>query len=736
MNARLRLEDISHLPLPGTDVPAAISFAPGGEALTYLQSTDGSLVRSLWWHDLRSGERRVIAGPMPGTEREEAIGHEERLRRERTRTSELGVPEFAWAMRAARPTLIVPVGGRVLAGSGVDAQAAVDALAPLDGVGQVSCAILAPDGLRVAFVRGGDLWVALLDGGQSLRLTEDAEPGVFNGLAEFIAAEELGRYEGLWWSLDGTHLAFAHVDERSVPPFMISHLGADPPTHEEHRYPFAGGPNALVTLRLVAASGDPSVEVDLGMADGDYLARVVAEPSGGWLVAVLPRAQRTLRWLRVAPDGVATELWMEASEPWLNLDDHTRALADGSILRTTERTGFRHLELRRADGVDTRQLTAGEWMVTDVVHVDESRGEVLFIGTADGATQRHLYAASLDMPEPVTRPSRLTNEAGWHEVAVSADGNRWADTCSTLEHAPAVSVRYRDDREPISIHAPSFTAASLQRRPPELLTLRAADGTTPLDAAIYRPEEPAASPPPCVVWVYGGPHAQNVKRAWEMTVSPLRQYLAQSGVAVAVVDNRGSANRGLAFEAPLAGHFGGVEVADQAAAVRQLAEAGEIDISRVAITGGSYGGKMTLRCVIAEPSIFRAGVAVAPVTDQAGYDTAYTERYLGLPQDDPAAYERSSVLPQAAELGGSVLLIHGALDENVHLRHSIRLVAALHALDRDIELVILPNDRHRMRSASGVRTRDRRTVLHLLTELGVPLPDELAAAGTEAAATV
>jgi dipeptidyl-peptidase-4 len=225
-------------------------------------------------------------------------------------------------------------------------------------------------------------------------------------------------------------------------------------------------------------------------------------------------------------------------------------------------------------------------------------------------------------------------------------------------------------------------------------------------------------------------------RAWGMTVSPLRQYLAQCGVAVLVVDNRGAANRGLAFEAPLAGHFGGAEVADQAAAVRQLASAGEIDGSRVAITGGSYGGKMTLACVIDEPSIFRAGVAVAAVTDQAAYDTAYTERYLGKPQDDPAAYERSSVLPRAGRLEGSVLLIHGALDENVHLRHSIRLVAALQAAGKEIELVILPHDRHRVRSASGLMTRDRRTVLHLLTELGVPLPDELVESGTAAAAAV
>ncbi|HYN64398.1 MAG TPA: DPP IV N-terminal domain-containing protein [Candidatus Limnocylindrales bacterium] len=727
MDARLRLEDLWRLPLPGDDVPGAIAFTPDGNALTYLYSGAGSLVRSLWWHDLRTGERRVIAGPPPGTEREETLSHEERLRRERTRTSELGVTEFGWATHAQQPTLVVPIGGKVLVGLGADAAE----LRTLDGVDGASAVVGAPDGLHVAFVRDGDLWVSPVDGAPPRRLTSDAEPGVFNGLAEFIAAEELDRYEGLWWSLDGERLACAHVDERSVPPFAIAHLGADAPLHEEHRYPFAGGPNAHVTLRVAAIAGGQPAEIDLGMAEDDYLARVVADPSGGWLVAVLPRAQRSIRWLRVSAAGRAKELWTETAKPWINLDSHTRVLNDGSILRATERTGFRHLELRDADGSLRGALTDGEWMVTNVVHVDEQRREVLFMGTADGVLERHLYAAPLDVTQPTAEPQRLTDEAGWHEAVVSRDAARWADTWSTLERSPSVIVRQREGGEPAIVHEAELTTASPGRQPPDLLELVADDETTPLHVALYRPSSPAASPPPCVVWVYGGPHQQYVKRAWEMTVFPLRQYLAQCGVAVLVVDNRGSANRGLAFEAPIAGHFGGAEVADQAAAVQQLAATGEIDPSRVGITGGSYGGFMTLMAAIQRPDLFRAGVAVSPVTAQDGYDTAYTERYLGSPQDEPAAYARSSVLPRASELGGSVLLIHAAVDENVHLRHSVRLVAALQALGRDIELVILPEDRHRARSANGLRTRDRRTVLHLLRHLGVSLPAEVAGLGTD-----
>jgi dipeptidyl-peptidase-4 len=374
-------------------------------------------------------------------------------------------------------------------------------------------------------------------------------------------------------------------------------------------------------------------------------------------------------------------------------------------------------------------LTAGDWMVTQVVHVDERRGEVLFVGTADGALERHLYAVPLAASQPVARPTRLTNEPGWHDVVVSPDGGTWVHTWSTLDRAPEVVLHRRHSDAATIVHAAGETAASMGIQPPALFQLVAGDGSTMLHAALYRPTAPTSDPPPCIVWVYGGPHFQQVMRSWWRPGAQegLRHYLAQCGVAVLVVDNRGSANRGLAFERAIAGHFGSAEVADQVAAVQQLTAAGEIDGSRVAITGTSYGGFMTLMCLIQRPDVFRAGVAVAPVTDQTGYDTAYTERYLGDPNSDPAAYERSSPLPRAAELPETVLLIHGAIDENVHFRHSVRLLAALQAADRQVELVILPEDRHRPRTPDGIRTRDARTVTHLLTHLGVPLPEELAA---------
>lgn len=713
-----RLADLGRLPIPGTDGPASVRFTPDGTAITYLQAEPGSLVQSLWRHDLATGERTLLAGPPPGADDESRLSHREHLERERRRATALGVTEYAWLAGGSEPVLLVPMGGRALVRIGDGP------LEPVAGVEGADAVVGAPDGSHLAFVQSGDVWIAPVMGGEPRRLTEDAADGVFNGLAEYAAAEELGRFAGLWWSCDGSDLAFAHVDERAVPRFPIAHLGDARPFHEEHRYPFAGGPNATVSLRVAGLAEGVVRDVSLPMAPDDYLARVVPHPDGGWLAAVLPRDQRSLHWLRVTADADARLLWTETADPWINLDDDTTILPDGRILRSTERTGHRQLELRDPDGGFIDQLTAGAWSVTSVAHVDAEA--VAFHALADGPAEQHLYRVPLAAASPATRPERLTAEPGWHAATFADDGACWVDTWSSLEVAPRLVLHERGSADPGPTIVPATVGLQdLGLEPPELLEVVSADGTTPLQAALYRPAGAGAEPPPCVVWVYAGPHQRYVRREWAVTAHPLRQYLARSGVAVLVVDGRGSKERGLAFERAIRGHLGGAEVADQAAAVRQLAERGEIDVGRVAITGGSYGGFMTLRAMAAEPDLFRVGVAVAPVTDWDGYDTAYTERYLGTPAERPEAYVASSVLPQAGQLTGDLLLIHGAIDENVHLRHSMRLVAALQAAGRDVELVVLPGDRHKTRTAAGLATRDRRTVAHLLRGLGVPLPAEL-----------
>lgn len=710
---RRTLDDLERLTRGEADAPGSARFAPDGRSVTYLFSADGSLVRSLWRHDLETGERSLLAAPLEQTTDEESLSLDEKLERERTRTTELGVTAYAWAGDARRPALLVPQAGRLFIAVGSDPGSA---LRPIPGVDGAQAPLLSPDGTHVSYVLAGDLHVAGTHGGAPARVTDDAEPGVSNGLADYIAAEELDRFEGAWWSADSRSLAFEHADERGVPAVEVT-------AGELHHYPFAGGPNARVSLRVAPMDGSEAREVELGMRPDDYLAQVVAHPGGGWLAAVLPREQRSLDWHRVGADGSAEHLWTEEAAPWVNLDNLTRILPDGRILRGSERSGFRHLELRSPRGELDRILTAGDWVVTDVVAVSVARGEVLFVATRDGVTERHLYAVALDAPRPVDDPERLSREPGWHELHAQPDGERWIDTWSDLEQAPAVTVRSRDGVT-LPIHAPRTTAARERLEPPELVELLAADGTTPLHAAIYR-ARPArsAEPAPGVVWVYAGPHKQYVVRSWEATADPLRQYLAQCGATVVVIDSRGSDFRGVAFESVIEGRLGWNEVADQAAGVRQLIQRGVLRHGAVGIYGGSYGGFMTLMAMAREPELFGVGVAISSVTDWAEYDTAYTERYLGSPATNPEAYRRSSALARAAEVRGSLLLMHGTSDENVLMRNSTRLVDAFRSAGREVELVPLPGQRHRARG-EAIRVRDGRTAAHLLRGLGLPVPGE------------
>jgi dipeptidyl-peptidase-4 len=720
MTRRLTIEEVVRQPLPGMDAPTAVRFAGDSDLLLYLQHPADSPERALWRHDLTTGERLLLAGP---GEASAPLSREEELRRERLRERGGGVTSYQLSDDGR--TALVTLAGRLFRSSD---RMPVE---PILGVDGVQDARLSPDGRRIAYVRAGDVY-SFDDEAGPRRLTHDAEPGVTNGLAEYVAAEELDRHVGTWWSADGGALLVAHVDERRVPPYPLPHLAGEQLEIEEHRYPFAGGPNARVSLRLIELGdgvrhGEPR-NLDLGMADDEYLARVVPDPRGGWLVAVLPRAQRSLRWVRIGADGAVRGLWTEESEPWLNLDNATRVLRDGRVVRSTERSGWRHLELRDPDGGFERQLTAGEWVVTELVQVVERRpgeADLYFIGTRDGVLERHLYRVGLEGGEP----ERLTSEPGWHAAAVRSDGGAWVDTWSSLEHAPAVAVRFTHPAEgTITIHAPSATAASLELPAPRLWELCAADGTTTLHAALYQPADgtPESQPaPPAVVWVYGGPHSQKVANEWSLTVELHRQMLRQLGFAVIVVDNRGTSFRGRAFEAALAGQLGEVEIADQAAAVRQLAAERLLDVERVGITGGSYGGYLTLMALLREPELFRCGVAGAPVIDWHLYDTAYTERYLGRPEENPSGYAASSVLHGVAQLDRPVLVVHGLVDENVHFRHTARLLGALAEADRDVELLLFPEERHGERHPAARRQRQRRALAFFCRQLGRPLPPEL-----------
>ncbi|HZU74545.1 MAG TPA: DPP IV N-terminal domain-containing protein [Acidimicrobiales bacterium] len=678
--------DVARAPAPGLDAPSRFAFSPDDRWLAYLWSPEGTLTQRLFVRDMGSGVVRQAFSTPAADEQELSL--EERLRKERARELGSGVTRFWWARRA--PVLAVPTPSGVHL---VDPSTGEDRLALAAGEGPVVDPRLSPDGSTVAFVRGGEVHLADLGSGEVRRLTEGADPasGITHGVAEYIAQEEMDRAHGMWWSPAGRWLAWTEVDESGVTPLRIAHLGTEPggpPPEEVHRYPFPGEANAVVRLAVTPLAGGKPVWLDLGDEDG-YLAWVHWLCDDVVVAAVERRDQRRLDlWRFEAATGERRHLWAEESEPWLNLHDLFEPLGQGGFVWASERSGFRHLWLHGADGRPERALTGGDWVVDSLVTVDEERGQVWFCANRDDARQRQLYRTDLDGAEPV----RVTPEQGTHQVVIDHQRHRFVDTWSNLGQPPLVTLRHPEDGRVLEVlyEGVDPRVDELGLEPPRFFTVPAPDGTE-LFGACYQPE---VTPAPTVVSVYGGPHVQRVVDDWAMTANLRAQYLRSLGFCVLVLDNRGSARRGVAFEAAIAKDMGNVEVSDQASAVEWAVAAGLTEAGRVGITGWSYGGYMSAMCLARAPETFRCAVAGAPVTAWDGYDTHYTERYLGTPQSNPDGYRSSAVMTHVRGIKGRLMLVHGLVDENVHFRHTARLVQALVSAGVDHDLLVFPEERH------------------------------------------
>ncbi len=695
---QLTLEDVARYPRPGMDTPDRVKFTPDSQKVAYLLGTSGSLIQELWTYDVDSGERRQLtemasdAVSLTGR-----FSLDEELRRERSRQRGLGITsyQFAQATEGGPLILLVPFDGRLFLARGAES------LTPLLGSEGAIDPQLSPDGSHVAFVRNGEIYVLTTDGaGQPRALTSGAVDGVTNGLAEYIAQEEMNRHEGFWWSPDGKHLAFVRADSRHIPNYPIVHQGTEQVAIEEHRYPFAGARNATVQLGIVAIDGTPEevTWIDLGMDDDIYLARVAWRHDGVLTALIQSRDQCAQRLVAFNPlSGEASILIEEQGHPWLNLHDDLRFLRSGEFLWSSERSGFRHLSLHDRDGHEIRALTEGPWMVTGQVTVDEDQRIVYFQGTCDSPLERHLYAVSLDGGSL----RRLTQDSGWHDAVISPDRRSFVDIWQSPHQPPRLTIRSLADGEMRSLlfESEGITPDSLGLCVPEITSFHTTDGVL-LYAAIYASEQTrsAGQLRPLMVSVYGGPGVQAVTSTWSLTVDLRAQYLAQQGYVV------------LKVEAAIARAMGHVEVNDQLDGVRFLASRPYVDSTRVGIYGWSYGGYMTCRALLQAPDVFKVGIAGAPVTFWEGYDTHYTERYMGLPATNEAGYLASSVLPYADQLAGKLLLVQGLVDENVHARHTMRLIEALTTAARDYELVLFPEARHMPRNQAHLEYLEHQLV--------------------------
>ena len=688
------IEEIAKFPPPGMSAPVSFSFNPDDTLLTYLYGPDQSAVRQLYAVDTETGESRVIQASVDPDA--VTLSLEEQLLRQRQRQLGEGLVRYSWA--AKRDIILIPAQSGVYLKDGIDSPSR---LLVSSESGPVINPQLSPDGSVVAFVRDAELHIAPVNGGEPRQITQGARgTGKTHGLAEYIAQEEMGQLSGFWWSKDGSHIAFKEVDESHIPTYRIVHQGSGdmgPSTQEDHRYPFAGQPNARVRLGIVSTSSLETVWMDLGDDDDIYLARVAWMPDGSICAQIENREQTGLDLVRFdISTGVRTTLLTETSNVWINLHDMFRPLDDGGFVWASERTGFMHLYLYDAYGNLVRQLTDGEWVVDSLEGVNQKARVAYFTGTADGPTERHLYRVSLGGGSI----ERITSERGTHFVTLDHGCQNFVDVLSSIDTPPTVTLRSLEDRSILhTIHEPDDPRLDrLELAPPEFVTIRSRDGET-LHGAVYRPpQEFGPGPYPSVVYVYGGPHAQIVANQWSMTCAMRIQYLRSQGYLVFSLDNRGSARRGVTFEGKIKHNMGDIEVRDQVDGVHWLIDQGLTVPDRVGVYGWSYGGYMALMCLSRAPGVFKMGVAGAPVTHWDGYDTHYTERYMGTPRSNSDGYEASSVMAHIDRLEGSLLIVHGLIDENVHFRHTARLINSLIRARKPYELLLFPDERHMPRS--------------------------------------
>jgi dipeptidyl-peptidase-4 len=654
------------------------------------------------------------------------LADEERARRERQRTAALsGVVSYQWDQQSAR--LLIPAAGRIHL---ADAQTGETTV--LDTGGDVIDARMSPGGGFVSYVRGNNLYVLPLHAGGERAITSDGQDPVSYGVAEFVAQEEMGRYTGYWWSPDDTALAFARVDESAVDLVDRLEIGEHGSVIRPQRYPKAGRPNAIVSLHVQSLTEDRArVDVDLGADTDIYLARVHWSADGRDLyVERQSRAQTELDLLRVDPaTGSARVIIAERQSPWIDLSDDFRALADGTFLWGSARTGSHQLYLYERDGTLVRSVTRGPaahgggggLRAPGVVGIDEDEGLVYFMASRETPIERHLYAVSYSAP---TEPRRITSGQGWWTAVMPRSANCFIGSYSDPATPPRTAIfdlsgallRWIEENRLDADHP--FHPYAGRYPAPEFGTLVADDGQA-LHYVLLKPVgfDPARSYP-AIVEVYGGPGVQTVTRSWRGASEKL---FLEAGYVVFQLDNRGTANREMRFQAPIARRLGGVEVDDQVVGLEWLRGLPFVDADRIGVTGWSYGGYMTLRLMTDPRSRFAAGAAGAPPTDWREYDTHYTERYMGLPGQEAAAYDAAAVIPRLGKLAGRLLLIHGMADDNVLISNSVAVMAALQGQSTPFDLMLFPGQRHGVQGEARQLHLWRTFLEFFARELGGPV---------------
>jgi dipeptidyl-peptidase 4 len=707
----LRLEEIFAEPGISGPSPTQLRWSPDGRWLSYILPQADAERRDLWGVDPVTGEKRILVSYEQLASLAPPAAEAAQDERDRERLLRYAVAAYLWSPDSQ--SILFTSAGQLYVYDLASGEAR--ALAPAKrGVGDPK---FSPNGRWVSFVYEHDLWLVPASGGEDLRLTTGASETLLHGDLDWVYPEEFGIRSGYHWSPDSRHIAFLELDQSPVPRYPITDLTSIRPSFDLQRYPKAGDPNPRARIGIVEAR--PSAEGNsnvlwLGLT-AEYVPRFSWVDAGRVAVQLLNREQNELRIVFAdAVTGETRSVLTERSDAWINISNDLHFLpAREEFLWTTERSGFRHIELYGFDGERKRVLTQGEWEVSGIQGVEEQAGWVYFISNEDQPLGKDLYRVRLYG----SAKERLTKSKGTHAVTLSPKAGGYADLWSSLSDVPRLEVR----------HLASGRTTEIHRNPPmdeyNLVVPELLEWTTP-DKALVRaqllkpPVLEAGRKYPLLVYVYGGPRAPTIRDAWGDSRGRdlFHQYLVKKGYVVASIDDRASSLLGHRYEATLRHAYGPTALKDYLFGVEQLTSMDFIDGERVGIWGWSGGGFSTC-FALTHSKRFKVGIAVAPVTDWRLYDTIYTERYMGLPEANEAAYNATSAVKAAKDLSGRLLLVHGTADDNVHLQNTIQMIDALIEAGKPYDLLVYPGKTH---SIHGTAAR-----LHLFRAIEKYLDDHL-----------
>ena len=664
--------------------PTAIRVTPDGSAVLFLRALPRKPEMRLFAFDVKTAQARELITPeqvLGGSA--EQLSPEEAARRERMRVTSRGFTSYEISedgkqvlVTLSGRAYLVPVSGgsaRQVAGPGPKGEPVFDPR-------------LSPDGKSVGFVRGGELWVAKVDGEGEIQITRGATALVTHAQAEFVAQEELRRYTGWWWSGDSRWLVYEEADSTGVEKLWIGDPAHPEKPIDPTPYPRPGKANAVVRFGIVNAQGGPTTWIDIDKK-WEYVARVQWTAGAPLTLELLSRDQKDLALVSADPkSGKTRELLREHDDAWIEAARDYRWLAGGTgFLWSTEAGGEWQLELRKEDGAVLRTLTPLDFGFAGLEHVDETAGVAVVLRSPD-PQDRQLHEVPLGggSPRPITRGPDL------HAGEFSHDSTVWVRIASSRDGQVRHQV-LRGGTQVGELPAINEPYPFLPR-----LEIKKVGPAPGFFASVIRPRDfDARKKYPVWLQVYGGPAGPLV-----VPFAPrylVDQWIADHGYLVVRIDNRGTSGRGHAWERAVLGRFSDVPLEDQVAALQALAKLEPaIDLARVGIFGHSFGGYMSALAVARRPDVFKVGVASAPVVDWMNYDTAYTERYLGIPPPAGTAddYPRNSVVTYAKDLSRPLLIVHGTADDNVHFSESLLLADTLFRAGKRFEFLPLAGMTH------------------------------------------